>query len=324
MKLKRTHLVSIITNLMGLMALLCLVVFSIWATLCVRQAVSAVETSTSESSTYQHMLYVLAQEETLQYQYELTPSIALRQEHHANATTLSALIQILQQDFDIGDDSISQHVLAEQAGYLSSTKQLFAAIDAREVTRARVISSTEVTPVFNQIEQELTQETKRQQAISEQQLVQLNWIQQMILLGVPITLVIGLLLIWITFSVQRSYRKKFDEAALAEIARYERIAFTDTLTGLSNHSAFQEHLARTLEEAQRNGEPLTLAMLDIDEFTVINDEQGHLRGDEILCALATLLREANFSDMLFRLSADDFVVIVPKLSLPRFRRVLTI
>ncbi len=98
MKLKRTHLVSIITNLMGLMALLCLVVFSIWATLCVRQAVSAVETSTSESSTYQQMLYVLAQEETLQYQYELTPSIALRQEHHANATTLSALIQILQQD----------------------------------------------------------------------------------------------------------------------------------------------------------------------------------------------------------------------------------
>jgi diguanylate cyclase (GGDEF)-like protein len=87
---------------------------------------------------------------------------------------------------------------------------------------------------------------------------------------------------------------------------------TDPLTGLGNHYAYQEHLSRALDEAQHGGEPLILALLDIDEFKVINDEQGHQRGDEILCTVATMLREAKLSDALFRLGADDFAVIMPR------------
>ena len=312
MKLKRTHLVSSITNLGGLVVLLSLVVFSLWANIHIQQAVSAVESSTFESSTYQHMLYVLAQEETLQYQYELTPSTALREEHLVNAATLSALIQTLNQDADSSDDIIGQHVSAQQVSYLFYVGQEFAAIDARDFTRASTIISTEVIPVFNHIEQELTQQTISAEAISAHNLVQLVQVQQAISVETPILLVIGLLLLGITFFVQRSYRKKLDEATQAEIARYERMAFTDRLTDLGNHYAYQEQIVRALEEAQHAGEALTLALLDIDEFKVINDEQGHQRGDEILRNLASLLRETHLSDALFRLSADDFAVIVPR------------
>ncbi len=66
-------------------------------------------------------------------------------------------------------------------------------------------------------------------------------------------------------------------------------------------------------QAQHGGEALILALLDIDEFKVINDEQGHQRGDEILCTVATMLREAKLFDaLLFRLGADDFAVIMPR------------
>src|SRR5713101_3202140 len=57
MKLKRTTLVSHITNLMGLVVVLFLAVFSIWASMLIQQAVSAVKLSTSVSSTYQRILY---------------------------------------------------------------------------------------------------------------------------------------------------------------------------------------------------------------------------------------------------------------------------
>src|ERR1700730_16217937 len=104
MKLKRTTLVGHINTLMGIVVLLSLVVFLIWAATLMQQANSAVKTSTFASSTYQQILFNLAEEETLQYEYVLHPSTALRDEHLVKATTLSALVQSLQQDATASDD----------------------------------------------------------------------------------------------------------------------------------------------------------------------------------------------------------------------------
>src|SRR5437588_2637152 len=146
MKLKRTHLISRITNLIGLVVLLSLVVFSIWAATTIQQTSSAVKLSTSVSSTYQRILYILAEEETLQYEYMLNPSSALRDEHLMKATTLTELVQTLQQDSDTYDDVIGQHILTQQASYLFYTGQVFSAIDAKDYARARTIRFNEVNP----------------------------------------------------------------------------------------------------------------------------------------------------------------------------------
>ena len=58
-----------------------------------------------------------------------------------------------------------------------------------------------------------------------------------------------------------------------------------------------------------------LALLDLDEFKVFNDAQGHQRGDEVLRAFADLLREARLSAAAFRLSGDDFALILSQASL---------
>src|SRR5436305_3396644 len=62
----------------------------------------------------------------------------------------------------------------------------------------------------------------------------------------------------------------------------ERQAVTDSLTGLANRRQFYEVLGREYERAQRFGQPVSLILLDIDDFKVINDSKGHLAGDAVL------------------------------------------
>jgi diguanylate cyclase (GGDEF)-like protein len=313
LKLKRITFVSHLTSLIGLVLLFFLFLCSLWATTLIQQSLSAVSLSTSVSSTYQQLLFVLAEEETLQYEYELHPSTALRNEHFTKATMLSTLLQGLPQDTSTGDNRLDQHLLlTQQTAYTFYTGQVFSEIDSRNFTQASTIRTQNVIPVFSLIENELTVQTKREAAASAHNLAQLTQIQHTIAVGAPIVFFIGLLLSGITYYVQRSYRGKLDTATQTEIVRLEHLISTDSLTGLGNHYAYQEHLSRALEQAQHNHEPLILAVLNIDEFKTINDEQGHQRGDEILCTVTTLLREANLSGALFRLGADDFGVIMPQ------------
>ncbi len=316
MKLKRTTFVSRISTLTRLVLLLALVAFLIWTAALIQQAISAVKLSASVSSVYKRILLVLAEEETLQYEYVLNPSTALRDEHLVKATTLLRLIQGLQQDGDTGNDVFGQRVLTQQTTYMFYTAQMFSAVDSEDFTRASSIRSNDVTPLFSQIENELTQQTNIEEAESAHDLAQLTQVQQMIFVAAPIMLFIGLLPLVISLYVQRSFHRKLVEAAQAEIDHLEHLVSTDPLTGLGNHYAYQEHLSGALEEARHGGgEPLILALLDIDEFKVINDEEGHQRGDEILRTLASLLREVNHTASLFRLGADDFAMILPRTSL---------
>jgi diguanylate cyclase (GGDEF)-like protein len=305
MKLKRTHLVSRIANGISFVMLLLLTVFAIWAATLIQQASSTAKQSTFESSTYQQIRHALSEEEALQYEYLLDPSPALRDEHLAVATSVSAMTHVLpQDDATAGDNTLAQHILTEQAHYVFDSGQFFSAIDRKNLTGAHAIYK-EIDPSFTSLEKELNQKANEEQAEAAHDLAQLIELEQTIFVTAPIVFGLGLLLLSITISVQRSYHRKLEEATQAERAR-----FNDSLSGLGNHYAYHEQLSRMWEESRRGGEPLTLALLDLDEFKVFNDEQGHQRGDDILRALASLLREANLTDALFRLSADDFALIM--------------
>ena len=73
--------------------------------------------------------------------------------------------------------------------------------------------------------------------------------------------------------------------------RAMRLALTDPLTGLGNHRHFQEQLQLDLEEAPERGTPLTLCLLDLDNFKQINDRYGHPVGDKVLAQVAARLRQ---------------------------------
>ncbi len=87
-------------------------------------------------------------------------------------------------------------------------------------------------------------------------------------------------------------------------------ALTDSLTGLLNHRAFQERLGEEVERARRHPTGLSLILLDVDGFKVINDHRGHQAGDGALVAVAKALRDSvRLSDVVARIGGDEFAVI---------------
>jgi diguanylate cyclase (GGDEF)-like protein len=86
----------------------------------------------------------------------------------------------------------------------------------------------------------------------------------------------------------------------------------DGLTGLSTHSRIVEQLEAAIRRADRHGDRLAVAMLDIDGFKSINDTHGHLAGDQVLKALAYLLRQRlRLSDFIGRFGGDEYLVVLP-------------
>jgi len=93
-------------------------------------------------------------------------------------------------------------------------------------------------------------------------------------------------------------------------------ALLDGLTGLGNHRAFQDELSRQLDIATREGAPLGLLLIDVDDLKTVNDSKGHVAGDDLLVAIgriaATNLRRA---DRAFRVGGDEFAILLPQADL---------
>ncbi len=91
----------------------------------------------------------------------------------------------------------------------------------------------------------------------------------------------------------------------------QQLALTDPLTGLHNARFFDPFLDRELATAERDGEPLGLMMIDVDNFKSFNDTHGHPAGDDALRAFAqAALRAIRGSDTLARYGGEEFVVAV--------------
>ena len=87
---------------------------------------------------------------------------------------------------------------------------------------------------------------------------------------------------------------------------------TDPLTGSLNRRAFAETFERMLARALRTSEPLTLVLVDLDDFKAVNDRHGHAAGDEVLRWVATRLsEESRAGDVVARLGGDEFAVLLP-------------
>ena len=127
------------------------------------------------------------------------------------------------------------------------------------------------------------------------------------------------------------------EAASLDLERAEmhqlygqarRAALLDGLTGLGNHRAFQDELARQLDDAQRGGTSLALLLFDVDGLKAVNDGTGHDAGDRLLAAVgqiaAAIMRRG---DRAFRVGGDEFAVILPhsdiEIGMAVGRRILT-
>ena len=96
------------------------------------------------------------------------------------------------------------------------------------------------------------------------------------------------------------------------VADLQRSATMDPLTGVFNTRFFHEVLNREAARSQRHNTSLSLLMMDLDNFKVINDTHGHVVGDKVLVQVARILNSCvRKVDLVFRCGGDEFGVVLP-------------
>lgn len=101
----------------------------------------------------------------------------------------------------------------------------------------------------------------------------------------------------------------------ARFRKLDSLMSRDGLTGLLKHSRIKEALEVEIARSERNSVPLSVVMIDLDHFKLVNDTYGHAAGDQVIRAMAHLLKHRlRKSDLIGRYGGEEFVVILPDTS----------
>jgi diguanylate cyclase (GGDEF)-like protein/PAS domain S-box-containing protein len=124
---------------------------------------------------------------------------------------------------------------------------------------------------------------------------------------------------WHSFGIVRdiSKRKQAEEQLRESERKYRELSITDDLTKLYNSRHFYERIQLEMQRTTRYHHPLSLLMIDIDDFKKFNDTHGHLAGDKALAKTGKVIQNAlRDSDSGYRYGGEEFVVILPETSGP--------
>jgi len=99
------------------------------------------------------------------------------------------------------------------------------------------------------------------------------------------------------------------------VGRLRELSITDSLTGLFNRRYFEDRFFEELQRSKRHNLSFSLAMIDIDDFKLFNDTEGHLAGDDVLKAVSNVAKEClRVIDVIARFGGEEFAVIMPQTS----------
>jgi diguanylate cyclase (GGDEF)-like protein len=134
-------------------------------------------------------------------------------------------------------------------------------------------------------------------------------------------LIFNLYTIYQQILIKRLRRQLAEKQGHSDILR--NLAMVDPLTGLYNRRFAEQRLAAEVSRSERKGHPLTVLMLDLNNFKHINDTHGHAAGDQVLQEFAFRLNKViRGSDLAVRLGGDEFLVLLPECTMEQLQIVL--
>ena len=96
----------------------------------------------------------------------------------------------------------------------------------------------------------------------------------------------------------------------------EKLLRTDELTGIPNRRAFNEFFEKIYSFSRRHDSPLSLVIIDLDNFKILNDTYGHKTGDKVLKAIGSFLADnIRYEDQAARIGGDEFTILLPETKL---------
>lgn len=144
-----------------------------------------------------------------------------------------------------------------------------------------------------------------------------EWNKRALVIGAATLFICALLVVQAVALRRELARRAAAEADLAVLS------LTDALTGLPNRRQFDHFIAREWRRAGRTGGVLSMLLIDADRFKEVNDRFGHVRGDEVLRQLATVIGESirRPGDLAARYGGEEFAVVMPDTDGPGARRI---
>jgi diguanylate cyclase (GGDEF)-like protein len=107
-------------------------------------------------------------------------------------------------------------------------------------------------------------------------------------------------------------RKQAEEALMDSERRFRELSIVDELTSLYNSRHFYSQLKIELERSNRYNQPLTILLLDLDDFKVLNDTYGHIEGDKVLRRLGQVIKKClRKTDSAYRYGGEEFTILLP-------------
>ena len=263
------------------------------------------DTAIRLSATYQDARHWVTEAKSTERRYRFEGSSTVRLAHEQAAHHLAGdLAHVVELDRSARSRATVARLLELSRRYQGAARDLFTAIDRGDPDAIQHLDHEVIDPIFGVLEYMIHQQAEAASGRALEHSASLRQHQAHATRAMTIAFAVGLaLLACFAYVIVRLRR--------AEVARLAQIALSDPLTGLRNHRAFQEDLARELQRVDRSGEPLPLVMIDLDGLKAVNDTLGHQAGDERLQDTAKAIRDSRrASDLAYRIGGDEFAVIL--------------
>jgi diguanylate cyclase (GGDEF)-like protein len=287
----------------GLLAVLCFLAgFSVFTQRRVAGESKRADAAARLSSTLVDARHWVTEAKSVERRYRFEASSAVRSSHE---TAKRRLTENLRKVLEMAPSREVERLLLLNWRYGLESHRLLAAVDYGDQELATRLDHQVIDPIFGQLEYGIQTEARAASADALAHSARLREAQTNASRAIAIAFAAGIALLACFALILLRFRRQ-------EFTRLAQIAVTDPLTGMRNHRAFQEDLARELQRVGRSGVPLALVMLDLDGLKAVNDRLGHQAGDERLQALAGAIRDSlRATDVGYRIGGDEFAVILP-------------